>query len=192
MSERSFLNDMLTRIAQAGRRARTQETDEASALQLFERLLGDEGEASGLATGMQAMERYSAATSEEKQVLFEQIAESFGVDDDALTQAIQNWAPGNTEAARKLHFAAEPKSQELIRRLNRMPGATAKLVKMREDLIALSAGSPQLKSLDQDFQHLFSSWFNRGFLEIRRIDWNTSAHTLEKIIAYEAVHEIKG
>jgi malonyl-CoA decarboxylase len=49
-----------------------------------------------------------------------------------------------------------------------------------------------LKLLDADLRHLFASWFNRGFLELRRIDWQSPAAVLEKLIAYEAVHEIKG
>ena len=116
----------------------------------------------------------------------------FGVDDDALSEAISAWTPGNLDAARSLHFIAEPKSQELIRALNRVPGATAQLVAMREDLLTFSRGDSALKGLDTDFRHLFGSWFNRGFLEIRRIDWSTSADILEKVIAYEAVHEING
>ncbi len=95
-------------------------------------------------------------------------------------------------AARALHFAAEPQSQELIRFINRVPGATAQLVSMRADLLDIMGKSEPLRGLDEDFQHLFSSWFNRGFLEIRRIDWSTSAEILEKIIAYEAVHQIAG
>ena len=88
--------------------------------------------------------------------------------------------------------------QELIRRLNLAPGGTLSLVRMREDLIDLfqtlrterSDAAVAVESLDQDFVHLFSSWFNRGFLVLRRIDWTTPAHILEKIIRYEAVHEI--
>jgi len=96
------------------------------------------------------------------------------------------------DSARMIHSASEPPSQELIRRLNRVPGATARLVAMRGQLLTLLRGNPDLHGLDADFQHLFSSWFNRGFLEIRRIDWSTPAAILEKIIAYEAVHEITG
>ncbi len=74
---------------------------------------------------------------------------------------------------------------------------------MREDLFALRSAlsrreepDPALldavESLDRDFEHLFASWFNRGFLILRRIDWTTPAHILEKIIRYEAVHAISG
>jgi malonyl-CoA decarboxylase len=62
---------------------------------------------------------------------------------------------------------------------------------MREQLLdALGHRKDDLASVDADFVHLFSSWFNRGFLVLRKIDWSTPAMILEKIIRYEAVHEI--
>src|ERR1700738_5202737 len=63
---------------------------------------------------------------------------------------------------------------------------------MRKDLLAHLRSEPDLKPLDSDLRHLLGSWFNRGFLELQRIDWQTPAAVLEKLIAYEAVHEIKG
>ena len=86
--------------------------------------------------------------------------------------------------------ACEPKRQELARRLNQVPGATAKLVSMRRDLLGLLSANPTLEPLDVDLRHLFASWFNRGFLVLRRINWESPADILEKIIAYEAVHAI--
>src|SRR5205085_637054 len=80
--------------------------------------------------------------------------------------------------------------QELIRRLNRAPGGTGDLVNMRADLLGMMNGHTDLAALDRDVSHLLSSWFNRGFLVLRRIDWSTPANILEKIIHYEAVHEI--
>jgi malonyl-CoA decarboxylase len=79
----------------------------------------------------------------------------------------------------------------LIRRLNRAPGGTADLVAMRADLLGLISGDKDLAALDRDVAHLLASWFNRGFLVLRRIDWSTPANILEKIIRYEAVHEIR-
>ena len=97
--------------------------------------------------------------------------------------------PDSVRAA-ELFARAEPTRQELIRRLNHAPGGTFALVKMRETLLAaLKEGAP-LEALDRDFRHLFASWFNRGFLVLRRIEWTTPANILEKIIRYEAVHEI--
>jgi malonyl-CoA decarboxylase len=85
---------------------------------------------------------------------------------------------------------AEPRRQELIRRMNLAPRGTSQLVAMREDLLTAMKADPALAVADADFRHLFGSWFNRGFLTLQRIDWSTPAHILEKIIRYEAVHAI--
>jgi malonyl-CoA decarboxylase len=66
------------------------------------------------------------------------------------------------------------------------------LVAMREAVLEALPEMPELKPLDDDLAHLFGAWFNPGFLELRRIDWDSPAALLEKLIAYEAVHEIKG
>ena len=109
-----------------------------------------------------------------------------------------NWQRGQRSYAQKRDAAsldrllavAEPRRQELLRRLNSVPGGTEKLVRMREDLLAIVRGDDSLARIDVDFEHLFSSWFNRGFLVLRPIDWTTPAYILEKIIRYEAVHAI--
>src|SRR5690606_11917805 len=81
---------------------------------------------------------------------------------------------------------------ELIRRLNLAPNGIATLVEMRERLLKLKAVERDLEAVDSDFAHLFGSWFNRGFLVLRPINWATPANILEKIIRYEAVHHIDG
>ncbi|WP_428486775.1 malonyl-CoA decarboxylase [Rhodopila sp.] len=96
------------------------------------------------------------------------------------------------EHATQVAEAAEPARQELLRRMNMVPGGTAALVAMRRDLLTNLGNEPNLKPLDVDLRHLLASWFNRGFLDLRRIDWQTPAAVLEKLIAYEAVHEIQG
>ena len=187
MPERSFLAEMLQRIAgRGGRKSSKKPAD------LCSELLGDKGEVSGLVTAMNILDAYEAMTPDQKTLFFQDIAAGFSVDDKALEFAIAGWTPGNDAAAREIHMAAEPKSQELIRRLNRVPGATARLVNMRADLLVALMENPGLNGLNIDFQHLFRSWFNLGFLEMRRMNWSTQADILEKIIAYEAVHEITG
>ena len=91
-----------------------------------------------------------------------------------------------------LQAAVESPRQEFFRRLNLAPGATAEIVAMRLDLLESMPGSRRWRASRCDLKHLLSSWFNRGFLVLRRIDWQTPAAILEKIIAYEAVHEIQG
>ena len=92
----------------------------------------------------------------------------------------------------QLSVAAEPPRQELLRRLNRAPGGTGTILRMRERLLELKREQRELEAVDADFRHLLSSWFNPGFLQIVRIDWRTPAYLLEQIIVHEAVHEIRG
>ncbi|SNY90099.1 malonyl-CoA decarboxylase [Cohaesibacter sp. ES.047] len=193
MSEKSFLSDMLQRIARAGPflSSKLPLTPE-NLIELCEELVSDKGEASGLKTAFKIMDIYDTATMEERRSFFLDMAEKFGVNHNGLEKAVANWQPGDNTAARELYFAAQPRSQELIRRLNRVPGGAARLVRMRADLLSFVKEEPSLKALDHDFQHLFSFWFTRGFLEISQIDWSTPASILEKIIAYEAVHQIHG
>jgi malonyl-CoA decarboxylase len=122
---------------------------------------------------------------------FEALATTFGHDRAGIDRAVADWrrAPSDRTAA-DLHQASEPRRLELFRRLNLAPGGTAALVRMREQLLDAMDHRDELGVIDSDFVHLFSSWFNRGFLVLRRIDWSTSAAILEKIIRYEAVHEI--
>ena len=158
---------------------------------MTERLLGNRGEASGVALAATILERLAKAQTAERLAYLTALADRFGADRGRLSAAIKAWqaAPdGRNEL--ELHVAAEPRRQEVIRRLNLAPGGTAALVRLRQELLPHLPARPDLKPLDADFVHLFSSWFNRGFLSIRRIDWTTPAHILEKIIAYEAVHEI--
>ena len=121
------------------------------------------------------------------------LATEFQPDTAALRAAAERYLADSTaEAAAALAQAADPPRQELLRRMNMAPGGTGALIAMRSELAARLRGEPELKLLDADLKHLFASWFNRGFLELRRIDWQSPAAVLEKLIAYEAVHEIKG
>ena len=123
---------------------------------------------------------------------FETLATRFGTDRSRIDAAIEAWRTMPSDAAAaELHAAAEPRRQELLRRLNLAPQGTSVLVEMRGQLLDALARRDDLAAVDADFSHLFSSWFNRGFLVLRRIDWSTPAVVLEKIIRYEAVHRIR-
>jgi malonyl-CoA decarboxylase len=97
---------------------------------------------------------------------------------------------GDGAALSRLASSAEAPRREFFRRLNLAPGGTAAMVAMRAELLPLVADDPGLRPVDEDLAHMLNSWFNRGFLVLRRIDWSTPANILEKIIQYEAVHEI--
>jgi malonyl-CoA decarboxylase len=163
------------------------------ARRLAESLLSERGEASGAAVARELRDSLAQLAGEDRVVFFRFLAEGFGPDPDRLRQAAEAWlADPSVEAAARLAEAAEPPRQELLRRMNMAPGGTAALVGLREELAGPARNEPVLRVLDADLRHLFASWFNRGFLELRRIDWQTPAAVLEKLIRYEAVHEIQG
>jgi malonyl-CoA decarboxylase len=198
MSSNAFFSDLLASISERGRTLLARvgssdaKSDGAELIELCEALLSGRGEASGTAMAREVLDRYRHLDQTEQLAFFEALARRFGPDRERLAQAIESWrAQPNDADAGDLHFASEPRRQELIRRLNRAPGGTSELVSMRADLLSLVNGHKDLAALDRDVAHLLASWFNRGFLVLRRIDWSTPANILEQIIRYEAVHEIR-
>lgn len=154
-------------------------------------LVGAIGEVSGLALAEQIIARFEAMDDTEKLEFFRYLAVEMNIDPDAVTTTLAAYREFPSMATyRAFLAAAEPPRQELIRRMNQVPGATGALVRMRSELLRLKAEDPTLEALDLDFRHLLSSWFNRGFLVLSPINWDSSANILEKIIAYEAVHAI--
>lgn len=192
----SFLGDLLQTITDRGRgliRGRLPAPAGDDLAAACETLLSSRGEASGTGRALAILDRWETLDAGGRLAFLRMLADRYGPDGAALTRAVEAWRadPGPATMA-ALHEAAEPRRQELIRRLNLAPGGIATLVRMREELFRHQGDHPELDAVDADFVHLFSSWFNRGFLVLRRIDWTTSAHILEKIIQYEAVHEITG
>ncbi|MGD9924279.1 MAG: malonyl-CoA decarboxylase N-terminal domain-containing protein, partial [Pseudorhodoplanes sp.] len=191
----AFFGDLLQTISDRGRKLLTRRTNavtrSADFVVLCEDLLSGRGEASGVALAREILNRYAALTIGPRTAFFEALAQQFGPDQARMEKAIAAWQanPNDTTAA-EVHQAAEPRRQELFRRLNLAPGGTAALVRMREQLLDAMAHRGDLAVVDADFVHLFSSWFNRGFLVLRDIDWSTPANILEKIIRHEAVHKI--
>lgn len=154
-------------------------------------LVGSAGETSGLALAREILNRFAELDDSDKLAFFQDIASTMNIDPEAVRSTLDAYEQNPSRASyRAFAAAAEPARQEFIRRLNRVPGATGTLVKMRADLLRLGGTEPELQALDLDFRHLFASWFNRGFLVLRPINWESPAHILEKIIVYEAVHAI--
>jgi malonyl-CoA decarboxylase len=192
----SFFSEMLQSIADRGRALiqRREPARERSAglVELCEALLSGRGEASGVALARDILARYAALTIGPRIAFFEALETTFGHDRARIDAAIAAWRASPSAAnAAELHRASEPRRLELFRRLNLAPGGTAALVRMREQLMDALDHREDLAAIDNDFIHLFTSWFNRGFLVLRRIDWSTPAAILQKIIHYEAVHQIR-
>ena len=163
------------------------------AKQLAATLLSERGEASGAQVARELHHVLRALDADDRHSFQRYLATEFQPDKTALHAAAERYLADTTaEAAAALAQAADPPRQELLRRMNMAPGGTGALIAMRSEIATHLRDEPKLKLLDADLKHLFASWFNRGFLELRRIDWQSPAAVLEKLIAYEAVHEIKG
>nr|WP_126975504.1 malonyl-CoA decarboxylase [Frigidibacter oleivorans] len=159
--------------------------------ELCEALLSAQGEVSGVRLAAEILSGYRALSAADRQEFFRHMARALDLDPGRVIAAATRYRDsGDPEALADLCHEAEPRRQELLRRLNQAPGATEDLVRMRLDLLRMLPEAPELAVIDWDFRHLFASWFNRGFLVLRHIDWRSPANILEKIIEYEAVHAI--
>lgn len=163
------------------------------AKRLAEALLSERGEASGAVVARELHDCLRGLGAEDRLAFYRFLATGFQPETNRLRAAAEAYlAEPTAESAARLAGAADPTRQELLRRMNMSPGGTGALVAIRKELASQLRDAPELRLLDADLKHLFASWFNRGFLELRRIDWRTPAAVLEKLIAYEAVHEIQG
>ncbi len=157
------------------------------------KLLSERGEAAGVSLANFTLAQYAALDKRGQEQFFAALLAEFSPDPVRVLAASKAYAAEQSATnLAHLSVAAEPPRQELLRRLNRAPGGTAAILRMRERLLVLKIGQRELEAVDWDFRHLLSSWFNPGFLQIVRVDWRTPAYLLEQIIAHEAVHEIRG
>lgn len=150
---------------------------ERTALSACHTLLTERGEVSGTRIAREILSALESINGAARRRFFTGLSSSFSPDP---TQA--NLA--------SLQRAAESPRRELLRRLNTYAGATSQLVGLRGEL--LRENNPDWKAIADDLGYLFTFWFNRGFLALHRINWNTPAAVLEKLIRYEAVHSIQG
>ncbi len=157
------------------------------------RLLSERGEANSVAIARDLVARFRELPEDAQASFFERLSRDFSPDPKAVLQSAQAYAEVPSAAnLQRLTQTAEPPRQELLRRINRTPGGTGSIVAMRRALLARMPQQPELQAVEADFLHLLSSWFNPGFLQLRRVDWNSPAQLLEQIIRHEAVHQIDG
>ena len=154
-------------------------------------LLRTRGEASVVTLARGALDAFARLDDGGRREFFRFLTHELGPEPAALERAVEAYreAPG-PEAASALARAAEPPRRDLLALLNTSPNGMSDLLAMREALLDALPELPELRPLDEDFLYLLRAWFNRGFLDLRRIDWQTPALVLEKIIEYEAVHQI--
>jgi malonyl-CoA decarboxylase len=185
-----FLGDILsTLFDRNGTQHRSD--DPRDIFDLCRALLSPEGDVSGHTLAVTVLSRYRTLDDDGKRDFFVFLNDELDIDTSRLSTLVSDYAKSQSPAAfEALSKAAEPKRQELLRRLNQPSGATADIVAMRVDLLQILKDHPELKRTNHDFVHLLRSWFNRGFLVLKAIDWDTPARLLDKIVAYEAVHQI--
>ncbi len=156
-------------------------------------LLSERGEVSGARLASEALAAYQSLDPNGRAAFYDLLVRDFSPDPEKVGRAGDAYRAEPTPAnLAQLQRAAEPPRQELFRRLNLAAGGTALLVDLRRQVLDAMAEHPEWAPVEADLAHLLRSWFNRGFLELRRIDWRTPAMILEKLIRYEAVHEIRG
>lgn len=190
MQRNRFLGDLLSQLFDRSTFVRVKD-DTRDIFALCQALLSAEGEVSGLRLAATIFDRYDALDYNGKTAFFQYLNAELDLDAPAIAQLATEYADTPTTSVfQKLSTASEPKRQELFRRLNQPVGATQELVAMRVDLLKRLKDHPELARTNLDFIHLLRSWFNRGFLVLQQINWDTSARILDKIVAYEAVHLI--
>ncbi|HET8711941.1 MAG TPA: malonyl-CoA decarboxylase family protein, partial [Spongiibacteraceae bacterium] len=198
---RKALADLLKSFSQSGRELLRRITPPAALWHsastgdklnnLAKLLLSGRGEASGVAIATDLLELYAAADAAQKLNFLTHLATDFNPDEAALVASWERYRKQGVSALPALAKAVESPRQELFRRLNLAPGGTAALVHMRTDLLRhIDKNNAALAVVDADLTHLLKSWFNRGFLEMRAINWSSPASLLERVIRYEAVHHI--
>ncbi|MCJ8307496.1 MAG: malonyl-CoA decarboxylase [Rhizobiaceae bacterium] len=191
MKNSGFLGDLIASILDRGT-IFSGVSDDREVEQLCSELLSSMGEVSSRRIGSAILTRYQQMDDASRLSFFQFLNSQMDIDVEAVETAARAYGEDRSAAnLAALSDAAEAPRQELLRRLNHVPGATSALVEMRKELLNLLSTHPDLKRLDLDFSHLFTSWFNRGFLVIRPISWHSPANILAKIIQYEAVHAIQ-
>lgn len=196
MSKASFLNEMLNNLLKKKTLFKSFKNsvdinDNFSLEVLLQKVLKARGEASSNIVSEQLFDKIENLDDKGLLGFFRDISKKFDIDGSKLLEEAkkfnQNNSAQNLEAVLEI---SQPKRIEILSKLNSSNKGTIRLVKLREKLFSFLKKYPDLKRVDNDFLKLFKNWFNSGFLILKKIDWSTPALILEKVIEYEAVHEI--
>ena len=157
---------------------------------------GKGGEVSARARAAALGREYLSLSPQGRHRFLKLIAAEFGPDSEAVDQAMEalRQAPAEKRmlAEQRLREVLEPPRLKLLTQFNGLPEGVKFLVDLRAELTTMVKGEPGLKALEGDLKGLLAAWFDVGFLELRRLTWNSPASLLEKLITYEAVHAIRG
>jgi len=163
------------------------------AIDLCREHLSSRGEVVGGRLASEVISVYQALDDSARGAFFDRLARDFSPDPQEVGAAGDAYRRSpSPESLARLQLAVEAPRRELFRRMILAPNGLDAVVKMRAQLLADRGRNPAWTPIAGDLAHLLTNWFNRGFLVLRRIDWGTSATVLEKLIQYEAVHQIVG
>lgn len=161
--------------------------------ELAAQLLEPNGDASAAKIAGELFAGYFVLSQTDRVAFLNFIADIYGPDPALVDAAIaMHQADPSDQSIATLRMATDSQCQKLIRRLNMAENGTLMLIRMREDVLTNQKQIKNFASLDSDFSHVFTPWFNLGFLDLRQMTWNSPASLLHKIITYEAVHAIQG
>ncbi len=193
-----MLNQFVSSVVDAGREwlqgeKKTGDHQNKDIKTLCHDLLQAKGEATSAALAYEVVITYQNLNKDERESFFNNLVNGFDLDTNALIKYAQTYKTArNQETFRKLMSKTESLRQELFRRINQAQRGTALLVDLRAEVLSGLSTHPHWGLIALDLEHLLSSWFNRGFLRVERIDWRSPAIILEKLISYESVHKIEG
>ena len=190
------LKQIISSIADAGKQLFNKKdiknNDLDSILSLCDDLISNKGAAFGITVARDITELYQTLSLDKKILFFKSINEKYRPSFTKVNEAIDVYKNSqNEKTLSDLFKVSEGKRRELFMRMNMATNGTSIIVSLREDLLKILKENRDLVSLDEDLKHLFKSWFNPGFLKLKKITWDTKAAILEKIIKYERVHHMK-
>ncbi|KAA5606738.1 malonyl-CoA decarboxylase [Roseospira marina] len=156
------------------------------------------GEVSARARAATLGRAYLSLNDQGRARFLEMLAREYATDHDRVRDTAAALMSVDSEdftalqaAEGQMRDALVPPRLRLLKQFNALPRGIKFLVDMRAELKRLARENPALRGLERDMRDLLASWFDIGFLELQRITWNSPAAFLEKIITYEAVHEIR-
>lgn len=163
---------------------------------LCQEALDNRGRLAGLGAVSRVAAEYSAMDPQQRGCFFELLLEEFSVDPAAIDASVEALGQAGTDDERgaaliRLSLALESPRQHLFRQFNTIPESLRFLVDLRADLLPRVKAEPRLRLLEFELRHILESWFNIGFLELVRLTWDSPAALLEKLVDYEAVHQIQ-
>ena len=158
-------------------------------------LTGKGGEVSARSRAAEVGRAYLMLSEKGKKKFLKLLVADFGINHDQVKIAINKYQeisdPSDLQKqAYELRNLLEPSRTKLLRQFNELQEGVKFLVKLRAEILRWVKTETYLKALNIDVYRLLVSWFDIGFLDLRRITWNTPAAILEKLIEYEAVHAI--